>query len=196
MTTQAVPTITLSALYKLNPCPSGYAEVSKKLRALKSGRSAYYSAVEAKQAGISLDDMVWVSETVASKDKGVNRRVLLWIADCAARVLHIYEKTGASTSPREAIKATRAFARGEIDKAAWEAAKNAAWAAARTATWSNAAVATWDASWSRDAAGKAAGDAAARDAEESWQYDRLVAWLSNPEPEDWPLPSENNRKRS
>ena len=29
---------------------------------------------------------------------------------------------------------------------------------------------------------------AARDADEAWQLDRLVAWMSDVEPADWPLP--------
>src|SRR3546814_9974895 len=51
-------------------------------------------------------------------DADVERRLRLWLADCAARVLHIYEKTEASAAPREAIIAARRFARGEIDAAA------------------------------------------------------------------------------
>ena len=55
-----------------------------------------------------------------------------------------------------------------------------------------ARAAAWDAA--RDAAGAAAWDAAraaAWDAEETWQFDRLIARLSDDEPEDWPLPPQN-----
>lgn len=39
------------------------------------------------------------------------------------------------------------------------------------------AWAAWDAVWAAGAA------------EAAWQFDRLVAWLSAEEPEDWPLPA-------
>jgi hypothetical protein len=70
----------------------------------------------------------------------------------------------------QAIDASRAYARGEIDAqtwaAAWAAAWDAAWAAAGDAAWAAAGAAAgdaagdaaWDAAWA--AAGAAAGDAA------------------------------------
>ena len=51
------------------------------------------------------------------------------------------------------------------------------------------ADAAGDAAWA--AAGAAAGDAAraaAWDAEQAWQFDRLILWLGDNEPQDWPLP--------
>ena len=218
------PSITLAALRNLDPCVESYENVSKKLRAFKPGRSARYSAAEAKEAGVSFDDMVWVAYVVSLKDKDIERRLQLWMADCAARVLHIYEKTENSAAPRQAIEAARGYARGEIDAAARaaaraaaedaaedaakdaaraaaedaaeDAAKDAAWAAAWAAAWDAVWAAAWAAAW--DAVGTAAWDAvgtaakaaawdAAKDAEEAWQYDRLVARLSDPKPEDWSL---------
>jgi hypothetical protein len=114
-----------------------------------------YSAADAKAAGVSFEDVVRAASAMAIDNKDVERRLRLWMADCAAHVLHIYEKTGDSDAPRSAIIAARQFARGEIDAAAW-AARDAAWAA-----------------WA---------------AEEAWQYDRLIQWLSDEEPADWPLP--------
>ena len=59
-----------------------------------------------------------------------DRTARLFAADCAARVLPIYEKEyPGDDRPRNAIRTTRAFARGEIDDAAWAAAW--AWQAKR-----------------------------------------------------------------
>jgi len=86
-----------------------------------------------------------------------NERTLrLFGADCAERVLHIYEKKViGDLRPREAIAAARAFAHGEITREQLSAARDAARAAA------------WDAAW-------AAANAAAWDAERRWQVKRLM----------------------
>ena len=63
-------------------------------------------------------------------------------ADCAEHVLHIFERDYPNDKrPREAIEAARAFARGEIDAAAWAAAWSAADAAASVAARAAASVA-------------------------------------------------------
>jgi hypothetical protein len=77
------------------------------------------------------------------------RSARLFAADCAERV--------DDDRPRKAIEAARAFARGEIDRQALDAA---AWAAAGAAAWD------------------AAGAAAARDAERQWQAERLGQYLA------------------
>uniref|UniRef100_A0A6M3J9E8 Imm-5-like domain-containing protein n=1 Tax=viral metagenome TaxID=1070528 RepID=A0A6M3J9E8_9ZZZZ len=80
----------------------------------------------------------------------------LFAADCAEHVLPIFEKERPHDDrPRKAIAAARAFARDQIDAAAWAAAGAAA----------------------RAAAGAAARDAA-RDAERRWQTRRLLAYLA------------------
>lgn len=124
------------------------------------------TAAQAKEAGCTLTDLVWAASALARRDKDVERRLRLWMADCAARVLHIYERAETSEAPRNAIIAARQFARGEIDGAAGAAAGDAALGAARVA---------------------------ARDAEEAWQLDRLVAWMSDVEPADWPLPARQKK---
>jgi hypothetical protein len=87
----------------------------------------------------------------------------LYAADCAEHVLPIYEKQHRNDKrPRRAIEAARAYARGEIDAAAWAAARDAAWAAARDAAW---------------AAARAAARAAAWDAEREWQRQALIRHL-------------------
>jgi hypothetical protein len=83
----------------------------------------------------------------------------LFAAACAEHVLPIFEKERPNDDrPRRAIKAARAYARGEIDAAARAAARAAAWDAARAA----ARAAAWDAAW---------------DAERTWQAERLGQYL-------------------
>ncbi len=153
------PAFTLAAIAKMHPCAGTFADVRK---ALPQRRR--YTAAQAREAGVSFDHIVWAASAFARRDDDVERRLRLWLADCAAHVLHIYEKTETGDAPRKAIVAARQYARGEIDSAA----EGAAWAAARAAAW--------------DAVG------AARDAEKAWQFDRLIAWFSDEEPADWPLP--------
>ena len=46
------------------------------------------------------------------------RLVAAWAADCAERVLHLFEhESPADARPRDAIERTRAYARGELDAA-------------------------------------------------------------------------------
>ncbi len=87
----------------------------------------------------------------------VARELRLFAADCAERVLPIFERNHPDDDrPRKAIEAARAYARGEITikrldaarAAAEDAAEDAAWAAARDAARGaarDAARAAWDA---------------------------------------------------
>ena len=104
------------------------------------------------------------ARTVSAVDTWNERNLRLLAADCAERVLHIYEKeVPGDLRPREAITAARAFANGEITReqlaaaraAAWDAAW-AAWAAARA----DAEAAAWDAAWAAAQAAEAAARAA------------------------------------
>ena len=215
-------------LEKLGACEDRRNAVAELLGGATAWGDNQITADQARAAGATFDDIVWAASSIARNTPDVERRLRLWLADCAARVLHIYERVGNSQAPRNAILAARQFARGEIDviaRAAWAAAGAAAgdaagdawaaWAAAGAAAgdaagdawdaWDAARAAgaaagdAWDA-WdaaraagaaARAAAGDAAGDAwdAARDAEQAWQFDRLIARLSDDEPEDWPLPA-------
>ena len=197
-------------LEKLGACEDRRNAVAELLGGATAWGDNQITADQARAAGATFDDIVWAASSIARNTPDVERRLRLWLADCAARVLHIYERVGNSQAPRNAILAARQFARGEIDviaRAAWAAAGAAAgdaagdawdaWDAARAA--GAAAGDAWDA-WdaaraagaaARAAAGDAAGDAwdAAGDAEQAWQFDRLIARLSDDEPEDWPLPA-------
>jgi len=202
------PKITLSRLQEFDPCEERLNRIKAKLP-----QKIGITAARAAKAGASFDDLVWVASVMARTDKDIERRLRLWVADCAARVLHIYEKDGTSKAPRDSIVAARQYAREEIGAAARDAARAAAWdaawaaawdaaraaardaarAAARAAAWDAARAAAWAAAWdaARDAAWDAARDAAraaAWDDEEEWQLKRLLAWFSDKEPEDWPLP--------
>jgi len=171
--------LTYAEFKALQPCEDSLKRIAKLFGGARKWNGRKVSASEARSAGVTFDDIVWAASAIARKDADIERRLRLWMADCAARVLHIYEKTGDSDAPRNAIVASRQFARGEIDDAArvaaraaaGDAARAAAGDAARVAAWAAAGVATW----------------AAWDAEEQWQFDRLIERLEG-EPEDWPLP--------
>jgi len=189
--------LTYDEVKALNPCTDSFRRVMKLLGGKEGWNGNRISAAEARAAGCTFDDIVWIASAVAKTNADVERRLRLWMADCAAHVLHIFEKTEASDAPRKAIIAARQFARGEIDEAAWDAARDAAWDAsldaARDAAWAAAASAAARAAASA-AAWAAAWDArvAARADEEAWQFDRLIARLSDDEPEDVPLPERKN----
>lgn len=105
-------------------------------------------------------DVIWALRATTKNCDVVAR---LMAADFAESVLHIYEAAYANDRrPRDAIEAARAFALGEINDAAWVAARAAARAAAgdaaRDAARDAALAAAWDVAWA--AAGDAAWDAA------------------------------------
>jgi hypothetical protein len=217
------PGLTYDELRKLKPCSDSLSRVAKLMGGAKKWDGKKINAKQARKAGATFDDIVWAASSVARTDKDVERRLRLWLADCAARVLHIYEKNYPEDARvRDAIVTARQFARGEIGAAAGAAAGDAAGAAAGAAAWDAAGAAAWDAAgaaagaaagdaaWAAaraaagaaaraaagDAAWDAAGDAAwaaAWDAEQDWQFDQLIEWLTK-EPEDYPLPAKQTKK--
>ena len=60
-----------------------------------------------------------------------HRLLVIWAADCAERVLHIFEEDSSDDRPRQAIELARAWARGEVSTGAAQKAAFAAHAAAR-----------------------------------------------------------------
>ena len=155
--------LTYEELRNLNPCPESMIRVTKLMGGAEKWNGRKISAYEARAAGATFSDIVWAASAVAQNDKDVERRMRLWLADCAARVLPIFEKECPDDArPRQAIIAARRFARGETDAAARDAARaaamNAAWAAARAAAMNAARAAARAAA--RDAARAAARDAA------------------------------------
>jgi hypothetical protein len=134
-----------------------------------------------------LDDTLWALCAI-----GAVRVQRLFAADCAERVLHLFEAAcPGDLRPREAIRVARLYARGlasygELDAAraaawaaAWAAARgqDAAWAASWAATrgqdaaWAAAWAAAHDAAWDAWAAAQAAARAAAWDAARAATHD-------------------------
>ena len=171
--------LTYHQLKALAPCRDKFDAVVATLGDAETWNGKSISANDARSAGVSFDNVLWAAKRVAKKDQDVERKLRLFTADCAAHVLHIYEKSeGADTRPREAIEATRKFANGEIGAAAWDAAGAAARDAARDAAgaadaaWSVAAAAARAAAGAADAA-RAAARAAAWAA---WAASRDASW--------------------
>ena len=136
------------------PCKRGYHVVTaaQLLTWLDRDEATVYR-VEVRGVVIADSDKSVVSQArLLGPALAWNPRVArLFEADCAERVLPIFEREYPTDDrPRKAIAAARAFARGEIDAAARDAAGAAAWAAAR---------------------------AAAGAAERRWQTRRLLAYL-------------------
>jgi len=233
------PALSYTELKALDPCTDSLRRVAKLMGGAAKWNGKRVNAADARKAGATFDDIVWAASAIARTNTDVDRRLRLWLADCAARVLHIYEREyPADDRVRNTIVASRQFARGEIGAAAWAAAgadaRDSAWAAAwdaagaaawdaagttagaaaraaagtaaraaaraaagtaaRAAAWDAARAAAkataWDAAW--DAAGTTAGTTAwdaAWDAEGAWQFDRLIEWLGDKEPDDYALPS-------
>jgi hypothetical protein len=191
--------LTYDELRALNPCSGSLKRVAKLMGGATKWNGRKIDASAAREAGATFNDIIWAASAVARSDKDVERRLRLWMADCAARVLHIYENHApADKRVRDAITAARAYARGEISYAARAAARDAArdaaraagaaaGAAARAAARAAAWDADWDADWDARAAARAAAWDAAWTAEEAWQFDRLIARLGDDEPADWPL---------
>lgn len=158
----------------LEPCANGLHVVTA-TQAVSWVRAGY---------GLAHVEVDPASEIIDNRDKTVVRRARateftllnddrlgMFAADCAAHVLHIFEKERPSDMrPRDAIKSRR-------NRAASDAAMAAAWAAAMAAV----GDAAWDAAW-------AAAWAAVGAAECEWQGERLLYWATEPDPKVWPLP--------
>jgi hypothetical protein len=135
---------------KLIPCKNGY-HLCRRKDILQWFNESIYEA-EYRGEIIKQDDKVVVREVrLLRKLNWDDKTARLFAADCAERVLEIFErKHPDDPRPRQAIEAARAFARGEINQRDRAAAGDAAWAAA----------------W-----------AAAEAAEQKWQTRRLFEYL-------------------
>jgi hypothetical protein len=134
-------------------------------------------------------EMIEVDDKIVARRARVTEKIDAWnertarlfAADCAERVLHLYESAHPGDErPRAAIQAARDFAEGRIDAAALDDARDDARDAARDAAWPTA-TAAWTA---EAAAGAAAWDAAgaaewvsAWGKEREWQARRLLDYL-------------------
>lgn len=199
-------TFTYDRVAALRPSADMLLAAAEKLGGVAVWKERAVSFREMADAGILFDDLVRLATEASQLDPDIARRVKLWGADCAAHVLPIFEREmPGDTRPREAIEAARGFARGTVSDAALAAARDATMDATmdatRAAAWAAAlAAARAAASDARAAARDAARAAAwvatraaasdAEDAEKAWQLDRLCCWMSEQEPQDWPLSEE------
>ena len=126
--------LTIKQIKELKPCPRDWPRVKRLLKKINRRTGRGFSAKDARRAGCTFDDIVWVASAASRSDKAVERKLRHWMADCAARVLHIYEKqVPQDMRVRQAIEAAHDYADGNIDAAAWDAARAAAGDAAGAA---------------------------------------------------------------
>ena len=174
------------------PISGTYTPITSRPRQM--GEEMPTPALTLADAPSTLRELVAATELAALDDAAIERRLRHWMADCAARVLHVFEKrTPGDFTVRTAILTARRYARGDADWTELRAAQSAAGRAAGRIGDSAAASAAWAAaSATACSAAMSARWAAATDApehlEQAWQFDRLVAWLSDPEPEELALP--------
>ena len=141
-------------------CEKGYHLCRKQDLIHWIGPDIYEAGYKGKRIDGNNKIVVRQARIIRKIDNWNEQTARLFAADCAERVLHVFEeKNPDDNRPRKAIEAARAFARGEIDRGKMAAAGAAAW---------------------HDAAGAAAGDAAgdaAWGAERDWQTNRLFDYL-------------------
>lgn len=128
------------------------------------------------------EDILWVFDRFGWPSEEMRCRFHIWNL---TRIRKYADDRGKKVIDRVRRLYRRKLKGGATGGLTWDAAG----AAAKDAAWAAAWDGAWDAAWAaaRHAAWATARDAA-RAAEQQWQFDRLVAWLSDPEPEDWPLP--------
>ena len=164
-------------------CEVGLHASRRALDALRYAPGPFVSRVRLSGVVVVGDDKA--CGTVRTRLAGpvdVSRELRLFAADCAERVLPIFERERpGDLRPREAIETARRDVTGDATDEELDAAWDAAWAAgaaagaaARAAAWAAAGAAAWDAAgaavWAaRDAAWDAAWAAA-------WAAARDAAW--------------------
>ena len=179
-------TITFAQAKAAVACEQGYRKMARHLGGITKYGAGTPIPIETILDVCGMEDALWALSAI--RDAKTPR---LWACDCAERVLPIFESDRpGDLRPRDAIRASRRYARGEIGAAArdaaWAAARDAARAAAWDAAGDAARAAAGDAARAaaraaagaaaRDAAGAAAWDAS-RAAEKEWQLVRLREYL-------------------
>ena len=100
--------LTYTELRKLNPCEDAIKRVARLMGGAKKWNDHKCTAEEARAAGATFGDLIWAASAVALADEDVERRLRLWMADCAARVLQHFEtRYPTDDRPRKAIIAGR-----------------------------------------------------------------------------------------
>ncbi len=161
------------------PCQSGYHACTPAQALEWCGPSAWLVEVRGDIIDHG-DKLVAAQARLIRRLNWDDRTARLFAADCAERVLPIFEAAyPGDDRPRRTIEVARMFADGIATReelaAAQDAARAAARAAAQDAARAAARAAAWDAAWAaaRDAA-RAAAWAAAWAAEREWQTARLL----------------------
>ena len=188
---------------KLMPCERGY-HICRRQDLIYWLEEAIF---EVEYRGVIVEDdqkcVVREARLLRKIETWDEKTVRLFAADCAEKVLPIYESEYPDDDrPRKAIQAARDYANGKIKKAArsaaWSAAlsavESAALSAAESAAWSAALSAAESASWSAarsaalsaaesaswsaaESAARSAAESVARSAAREWQTDQLFKYL-------------------
>ena len=151
-------TITFAQAKAAGACEDSYRKMARHLGGITKYGAGTPIPIETILDVCGMEDALWALSAI--RDAKTPR---LWACDCAERVLPIFESDRpGDLRPRDAIRASRRYARGEIGAAARDAAEVAAWDVAGdvwgAADGAAAGAAAWDAAG--DAARAAAGDAA------------------------------------
>ncbi len=166
---------------KLAPCANG-------LHLCRAGDLIHWLGAEIYEAETFSGERIDDDNKIVVREARLVRRIETWnestarlfAADCAERVLPIFERERPNDNrPRKAIEVARAVARGTADMAALRSAWDAADAAGTPAAARAAAAAVRDAAdatWAAAAAVRDAGGAEA--AERKWQTTRLFQYLN------------------
>lgn len=178
----------IAQIRALGPCATGYRFALTGLP--KEGE---VTAAQAREAGVSMEDICWYLSIEALHDPEIRRRLQHWKADCAARVLRVFEEVYFEDDrPAAAISATRSNAdrRASDDylsraitaaklaeDKAWEDGNPRAAQAAAAARTAGEKRASWVCYTSAVEAVRER-----REAEMAWQFDRLVAWFTGDGP--------------
>ena len=134
-------TITFAQAKAANACDQSYRKMARHLGGITKYGADTPVPIETILDVCGMKDATWALSAIRD-----TRTPRLWACDCAERVLPIFESDRpGDLRPRDAIRASRRYARGEIGAAAeavaWAAAGDAAWYAARSAAWAAAGAA-------------------------------------------------------
>ena len=115
-------TTTLRKIREYSPCEDGYKKLCKSLGGVrKYGEDTPVKFSQIVESN-GLHDALWCLRTICPEHE---REVRLYAADCAERVLHVFEKKYPKDKrPTEAIEAARKFANGEITQEELAAARS------------------------------------------------------------------------
>lgn len=191
-TANRAPTMSIADIERFAPCDNFRDATLDKLRRFDAALARRYSAADGRAAGCTFNDIAWIVTMLATQSIEGERRVRMFLADCAVRALAEWEKAGLSEpGPFEAIKATQDWALGKIGvmrrvKASSSALMQGAMIATEhpKAFW--AARAAWASGNDLNARALEAINAARAlgEQEQDWQFDRLVEWFGD----EWPEP--------